>query len=60
LFGQRWGALQAELRYFADCILAGKPPDRITPQESREAVRLVLAATQSAKTGQVIQMDQFP
>jgi UDP-N-acetylglucosamine 3-dehydrogenase len=60
LFGQRWGALQTELRYFADCILDGKPPDRITPQESREAVRLVLAATESAKTGHVIPMEQFP
>lgn len=60
LFGERFGALRAELRYFANCILAGRPPDRITPQESREALRLVLAATESARTGNCISMDRFP
>ncbi len=35
LFGQRIGALRNEFRYFADCVSAGRRPDRITPDESR-------------------------
>ena len=31
VFGQRFGILRAELRYFADCVAAGRRPDRITP-----------------------------
>lgn len=53
-FGERFGILRAELRYFADCVLEGCRPDRITPEESRAAVRLVVAATESAQTGKVI------
>ncbi len=52
--GRRFGILEAELRYFADCVLAGRKPERITPEESRAAVRLVVAATESAQTGKVI------
>lgn len=53
-FGQRFGILRAELRYFAQCVIEGRPPDRITPEESREAVALMAAAGESARTGQVI------
>jgi UDP-N-acetylglucosamine 3-dehydrogenase len=52
--GERFGILRAELRYFADCVCAGRPPDRITPEESRAAVALRVAATESAQTGRVI------
>jgi UDP-N-acetylglucosamine 3-dehydrogenase len=52
--GERFGILRAELRYFADCVCAGRPPDRITPEESRAAVALMVAATESAQTGRVI------
>lgn len=55
-FGQRFGILRAELRYFADCVRAGRPPERITPEESREAVRVVIAASESAQTGRVIEL----
>jgi UDP-N-acetylglucosamine 3-dehydrogenase len=54
VFGQRFGILRAELRYFADCIRANRRPDRITPEESRAAVALMAAATQSAASGQVV------
>jgi len=54
VFGQRFGILRAELRYFADCVLEGRPPERITPEESRAAVALLAAAEESSKTGKVI------
>ncbi len=54
--GQRFGILRAELRYFTDCIASGKRPDRITPEESRNAVALIAAAVESSKTGQVVKM----
>jgi len=54
--GERFGILRAELRYFANCVLKGKQPTRITPDESRMAVVLMEAATKSAQTGTVIQL----
>jgi len=55
-FGRRFGILRAELRYFADCVQEGRKPERITPEESRAAVALMEAATQSAHCGTVIQL----
>jgi UDP-N-acetylglucosamine 3-dehydrogenase len=55
-FGVRFGILSCELRYFADCVLEGRNPARITPEESRAAVALMEAATQSAHSGTVIKM----
>ena len=52
--GERFGALRAELRYFTDCVIEGRRPDRITPEESRAAVALMSAATESSQTGKVI------
>ena len=52
--GERFGALRAELRYFTDCVIEGRRPDRITPEESREAVRLMVAATESSQSGKVV------
>lgn len=57
VYGQRFGILRAELRYFADCVATGRRPQRITPAESRAAVALLAAAEQSAATGQIV---QFP
>ena len=54
VLGERLGVLQTELGYFAKCVRAGRPPDRITPEESRAAVALIAAADQSAKSGQVV------
>ncbi len=54
VFGQRFGILRAELRYFADCVAEGRRPERITPEESRAAVALLAAAVESSRTGQVV------
>lgn len=53
VFGQRFGILRSELRYFADCVAAGRRPDRITPQQSRDAVALLAGAEESSRTGQI-------
>ena len=52
----RSGALSEELAYFANCVVAGKKPSVITPEESMEAVRACLAAEDSAAKGQVVQV----
>ena len=56
VFGEYFGILRAELRYFANCVSQGRAPDRITPRESRAAVELMVAATQSAQTGKVVHL----
>lgn len=53
--GKRFGILACELQYFADCVRRQQKPDRITPEESRTAVALVQAATESAQSGKVVQ-----
>ena len=54
LFGQRVGALRSELRYFADCLSQGRAPDCCPPEDSRAAVALMTAATESSETGKVV------
>jgi predicted dehydrogenase len=54
LHGLRSGALREELMYFARCILTGKKPDIITPEESMAAVAACLAAEKSAATGKIV------
>lgn len=54
MFGERVGALHWELRYFTDCIRKGCVPDRCPPEESRAAVELMVAATKSSQTGEVV------
>jgi UDP-N-acetylglucosamine 3-dehydrogenase len=56
VLGQRFGILRAELRYFADCVVQGRRPDWITPEESRAAVAMLAAAEESSKSGQIVQM----
>jgi UDP-N-acetylglucosamine 3-dehydrogenase len=56
VLGERFGILRAELRYFANCVLAGRKPERITPEESRSAVAAMVAAEESARTGSVIRL----
>lgn len=57
LHGRLAGALREELAYFAQCVLAGQPPRIITPQESLEAVRACLAAEESARRGQPVELE---
>jgi UDP-N-acetylglucosamine 3-dehydrogenase len=52
--GQRFGILRAELRYFSDCVISGRRPDRITPEESRNAVAFLAAAAESSRSGMVV------
>jgi len=52
--GKRVGILKEEISYFIECILSAKKPTIITPEESKEAVKVMLAAEKSAKTGQII------
>jgi predicted dehydrogenase len=40
-----------EMRYFLGCLEAGKAPERVPPESAREAVRLVAAEAESARTG---------
>ncbi|MCU0962513.1 MAG: Gfo/Idh/MocA family oxidoreductase [Pirellulaceae bacterium] len=54
VYGQRFGILRAELRYFADCVAAGQRPERITPRESRAAVELLAGAVESAQSGHIV------
>ena len=56
LFGRRVGVLRNELAYFIDCIRRDKPPDAITPQESRAAVVVMCAAEESAASGEVVRL----
>jgi UDP-N-acetylglucosamine 3-dehydrogenase len=56
LRGARSGALREELDYFANCILDGRKPDIITPEEAREAVRACLAAEESATKGEPVRL----
>lgn len=53
-FGNYFGVLQEELRYFANCVRNDKAPERITPAESCAAVAWMAAATESSQTGAVI------
>lgn len=57
LHGIRSGALREELSYFATCVLEGKRPTVISPEESREAVKCCLAAEKSAATGKIVKLD---
>lgn len=56
LFGERDGALRAEIEHFACAVREGRRPGRVTPRESRAVVRLMAAATESARTGQVVEL----
>ena len=56
VMGRRFGVLRAELDYFADCVRKGQPPERITPEESRDVVRLINAAQQSSQSGEVVRL----
>lgn len=46
-------AFAEEIRHFIHCCRTGETP-RVTPEQAREAVRVALAAAQSAATGQPV------
>ena len=45
-----------EIKYFVDCILAGKKPAIVTPQDARDSLETVLAEMESTKTGQSVSL----
>jgi UDP-N-acetylglucosamine 3-dehydrogenase len=56
LHGVRAGALREELGYFVRCVLEGRKPTVITPEESAAAVRACLAAERSAAEGKIVRV----
>ena len=48
------GVLKEELSYFINCVLTGNKPKVITPKESKEAVKVMAAAEESARTGKIV------
>ncbi|MGI6527654.1 MAG: Gfo/Idh/MocA family protein [Caldicoprobacterales bacterium] len=49
-------AYQIEIDYFADCIAEGKEPDLVPVEQSRDVVRILLAAIESLETGQAVKL----
>jgi predicted dehydrogenase len=45
-----------ETGYFIDCVRSGQPADRATPADAQLALRVGIAARESAETGQVISL----
>ena len=58
IHGTRVGALREEFAYFTRCIREGRRPEIITPEESMEAVRVCLAAEESAALGRVVHLNE--
>lgn len=52
--GLRRGYLKEEFDYFLKCIAAGKKPEVITPEESRDAVHAMRMAEQSAREDRIM------
>jgi UDP-N-acetylglucosamine 3-dehydrogenase len=55
--GIRGGALREELAYFASCALKGEAPAIGRPEDALAALQATLAAEESARTGQVVRID---
>jgi len=55
VYGMEFGALRSAFEYMVRCIESQAQPEISTIQDGYEAVRLVVAALQSAKNGQWIQ-----
>jgi predicted dehydrogenase len=47
---------QQELEYFTKCIAEGTAPERVTPHDAREAVRLIMAEKESIETGKAVSL----
>ncbi|NLX14243.1 MAG: Gfo/Idh/MocA family oxidoreductase [Phycisphaerales bacterium] len=46
-----------EIAYFLDCIEQGRPPQVSTPQQSRDAVAIALAESESVRTGKTVKIN---
>ncbi|KKL63136.1 hypothetical protein LCGC14_2178130, partial [marine sediment metagenome] len=49
------GGLDLEIAHFLDCIVHDRPP-LVTGPDGREALRMSLAAQESAKTGRIVEL----
>ena len=56
IHGMRRGFLKEELDYFVKCILQGRRPTVITPEESKMVVHAIRLAERSAKENKVIEI----
>lgn len=45
-----------EIAYFLDCIQKGRKPAQVTPADAAQAVRIVEAEVESARTGQTVML----
>jgi predicted dehydrogenase len=50
------GGYYNEIKYFLDCLEAGRDPEVVTVENAREAVRFSLAVKESAKTGRTVNL----
>ncbi len=50
------GGYYNEIKYFVGCLKEGKKPTVVTPEDGREAVKICLAITKSAETGQTVEL----
>ena len=48
-----------QMKYFLDCVRSGKKPTFITPDETDDVIRLIDALHESARTGDVITVDDI-
>ena len=48
------GAYYREIEYFLQCVESGQQPQRVTPEEALESVRVSLAEIESAATGKAV------
>jgi predicted dehydrogenase len=47
-------AYQEEVKYFLQCIVGGQKPDRVPPEATADAVKIVEAEARSVKTGKSV------
>ena len=48
------GGYYNEIAYFVECVAAGKDPQVVTGRDGREALKLSLAARESAESGKIV------
>lgn len=56
LHGRITGALEAELGYFADCVVQGRPPILSSLRDAHNALRVGLAIVESAERGKAVRL----
>jgi predicted dehydrogenase len=53
---QNTGGIYNEIAYFVECLRTGKPPTVITPEQSLDSLRMLLAELESARQGVEVRM----